>query len=151
MRNRFIYSLALVGALFSFTACNDDDEKPAASLIGTWKGDKVEATVKIQGFPTPITDNDDDFSGVAEFKPNGIVIFREDGKNTEGSWAQNGDKLILSVEGLEEDDVSGTYTIKELNNSRLRIYIEKEATFYDEETELELLAEIKATLYFNKQ
>ncbi|MGC3948032.1 MAG: hypothetical protein QM762_26575 [Chryseolinea sp.] len=150
MRNRMIYSLAFVSALFTITSCNDDDEKPA-SLLGSWKGDKIEATANIEGFPTPINQNDDDFEGQAEFKSDGTVIFREDGEITEGTWAQNGNKLILSVDDLGDEDMSGTYTIQELNNSRLKIHIEKETLIYDEDSGMEFAAEIKATLYFNRQ
>lgn len=150
MRNRMIYSLAFVSALFTITSCNDDDEKPA-SILGSWRGDKIEATAKIDGIPAPIDQNDEDFSGQAEFKSDGTVIFREDGDITEGTWAQNGNKLILSVDELGEDDMTGTYIIQELNNSRLKIYIEKETLIYDEDSGMEFLAEIKATLYFNRQ
>lgn len=149
MRNRLIYSLAFVSALFTIASCNDDDDKPA-SLLGTWRGDKIEATAKIEGIPTPISQNDDDFEGQAEFKSDGTVIFREDGDITEGTWAQNGNKLILSVDDLGDDDMSGTYIIQELNNSKLKIYIEKETLIYDDESGMEFLAEIKATLYFNR-
>ena len=88
MRKRFIYSLAFVSALFTIAACNDDDEKPA-SLLGGWQGDKVEASVKVDGFPEPFVDSDEDFAGQAEFKSDGTVIFKEDGDITEGTWAQN--------------------------------------------------------------
>ncbi|HTF21936.1 MAG TPA: lipocalin family protein [Chryseolinea sp.] len=151
MRNRIIYSLAFVSALFTIAACNDDDEKPA-SLLGSWQGDKVEASVRVDGFPEPFVDNDENFAGQAEFKSNGTVIFKDDGDITEGTWAQNGNTLILSVDGLsEEDDISGSYTIKELNSSRLKIYIEKEAMFYDDESGIEFIGELKATLYFNRK
>ena len=150
MRNRLIYSLAFVSALFTISSCNDDDDKPA-SIIGKWNGDKFEATATVEGIPTPITETDEDFAGQAEFKTDGTVIFREDGETTEGTWAQNGNKLILSVDGLGDDDLSGTYTIKELNNSKLKLYIEKETLIYDEDSGMEFLAEIKATLYFNRQ
>lgn len=149
MRNRMIYSLAFVGALFTIAACNDDDEK-AASILGNWTGDKIEASAKIDGFPTPINQNDEDFAGRAEFKSDGTVIFREDGDITEGTWAQNGNKLILSVDELGEDNMTGTYIIQELNSSRLKIYIEKETLIYDDESGMEFLADIKATLYFNR-
>lgn len=151
MRNRIIYSLAFVSALFTIAACNDDDEKPA-SLLGSWQGDKVEASITVDGFPDPIVDNDEDFAGQAEFKSNGTVIFKEDGEITEGTWAQNGNTLLLSVDGLsEEDDISGSYTIKELNNSRLKIYIEKEVMFHDEESGIDFVGEVKATLHFNRK
>jgi hypothetical protein len=149
MRNRMIYSLAFVSALFTIAACNDDDEKPA-SILGTWRGDKIEATAKVEGIPTPINNNDDDFAGQAEFKSDGTVIFREDGEVTEGTWAQNGDKLILSVDELEDDDMTGTYIIKELNKSRLKIYIEKETIIHDDDSGMDFVAEVKATLYFNR-
>jgi hypothetical protein len=145
-----IYSLVFVSALFTIASCNDDDEKPA--LLGSWQGDKVEASVKIDGVPQPIVENDEDFAGQAEFKSDGTVIFREDGDITEGTWAQNGNTLILSVDGLSaEDDISCSYTIKELTRSRLKIYIEKETLFYDDETGTQFVGFLKATLYFNRK
>ena len=148
MRNRMIYSLAFVSALFTIASCNDDDEKPA--ILGTWRGDKIEATAKVEGIPDPINADQDDFTGQAEFKSDGTVIFREDGEITEGTWAQNGDKLILSVDELGDDDMTGTYIIKELNNSRLKIYIEKETIIHDDDSGMDYVAKVKATLYFNR-
>lgn len=151
MRKSFLYSLAFVSALFTITSCNDDDDKPA-SLLGSWQGDKTEASITVDGFPEPFTETDEDFAGQAEFKSNGTVIFKEDGEVVEGTWAQNGSNLLLQVDGLSEDeDISGTYTIKELTQSRLKIYIEKEAYFYDEESGIEFEGLVKATLYFNRK
>ena len=151
MRNRMIYSLAFVSALFTISSCNDDDEK-SASILGNWKGDKIEASAKVEGIPNPVNKNDENFEGRAEFKSDGTVIFREDGEITEGTWAQNGNKLILSVDELDDDvDMTGTYIIQELNSSRLKIHIEKETILYDEETGMEYPAELKATLYFDRQ
>lgn len=151
MRNKLIYSLTFVSALFTIASCNDDDEKPA-SLLGGWQGDKTEASITVVGIPNPIVQNDDDFAGQAEFKSNGKVIFKEDGDITEGTWSQSGNTLVLSVDGMsEEEDISGTYTIKELNNARLKIYIEKDVNFFDDDSGIEFEGHIKATLYFNRK
>jgi hypothetical protein len=46
--------------------------------------------------------------------------------------------------------MSGTYTIQELNASRLKLFIEKETSFEDPDTGMVFDATVKATLYFNK-
>jgi len=152
MRNKLIYSLAFVSALFTIASCNDDDEKPA-SLLGGWKGDKTEASVTVDGFPAPLVQNDENFDGQAEFKSDGTIIFKEDGKITEGTWSQNGKTLILSLDDdiADEDNVSGTYTIKELTSTRLKLYIEKDAILTDDDSGLDFLGHVKATLYFDRK
>jgi len=46
--------------------------------------------------------------------------------------------------------MSGNYTIKEITNNRLKIYIEKDTIIKDPDTGMELQASIKATLYFTR-
>ena len=69
MRNRMIFSLTFVSALFTIAACNDDDDKPA-SLLGNWSGDKIEATAKIEGIPAPISQNDNPWGKLVHVETN---------------------------------------------------------------------------------
>ena len=145
---------SLVAFLFVasfFTACDDDDDKGIQSVAGKWLGDKTELEVKVEGVPTPFNETDDSFAGQVEFKQNGTAEYTEDGEVIYGTWSQSNDKLTLSIpDPTEEVDMSGTYTIKVLNSSTLKIYIEKETSFEDPDTGITVNADIKATLYFNK-
>ena len=49
-----------------------------------------------------------------------------------------------------DSSMTGTYIIKELNNSRLKIYIEKETIIHDDDSGMDYVAKVKATLYFNR-
>lgn len=147
-----IASLAAFLFVASFlTACDDDDDNGFSSVAGKWLGDKTELQVKIEGVPAPLNETDDSFAGEVEFKENGTAVYIEDGEVINGTWSQSNDRLTLTIpDSSEELDMSGTYTIKELNSSALKLYIEKEGSFEDPDTGIIVDATIKATLYFNK-
>ena len=148
-RTAFMSAFVFAGSFL--TSCDDDDEKGFPSVAGKWTGDKTELNVKFEGIPTPINETDDSFAGKVEFKSNGTAVYEEDGDVLTGTWFQNGDQLTLTIPDDSEDiDMSGTYTIKELKGSKLKLYIEKEASIEDPDTGIVLDAAIKATLYFNK-
>ena len=150
--NPTIRVTSLVAFLFAasfFTSC-DDDDNAFPSVQGKWVGDKTELYAEIEGFPEPIEETDNSFSGEVDFKQNGVAIYEEDGEALTGSWLQNNDKLSLTIPNTDAVDMSGNYTIKEITKNRLKIYIEKEATIEDPETGLEVEASIKATLYFER-
>jgi hypothetical protein len=133
------------------TAC-DDDDNGFTSVKGKWVGDKTEITAKVESIPTPLDETDEDFTGEVEFTENGTAIYKEDGEVLTGTWSQNNDKLTLTIPDDSQDiDMSGTYTIHEISGSKLKLYIEKEATIEDPDTGIELNATIKATLYFTKR
>lgn len=145
----------LVAFLFTsafLTACDDDDDNGVASVKGEWRGTKTELTILVEGIPAPIEETDDSFEGEVEFKDNGTAVYTEDGDEIIGTWSQNNNKLLLSIPTeLGEVDMSGTYTIQELNNSKLKLYTEKEGEFEDPDTGFIFEATIKATLYFNRK
>lgn len=148
---RMSYVVALLFSASFITSCDDDDDKGFPSVQGSWAGTKTEVEFKINGVPTPITETDNSFSGEVEFLSNGTAVYSEDGDEMEGTWSQNGEKLTLTIPSDDGFDMSGLYIIKELNNSKLKIYLEKETTFYDDDTQTEFEGVIKATLYFNKK
>lgn len=148
---RMTFFAASLMTAFLFTACDDDDDNHFTSVQGKWIGDKTELTVKINGVPTPFNETDNSFAGEVEFTPGGTAVYEEDGEVLTGTWVQNNDKLTLTIpDDTEELDMSGTYTIKEISGSKLKLYIEKEATIEDPDTGLDVEALIKATLYFEK-
>ena len=142
--------VAFLSSAVFFTACDDDDDG-VASVAGKWRGNKTELSILVEGIPTPIEETDDSFAGKVEFKSDGTAVYTEDGDEIVGTWAQNNNKLILSIpDDSEEFDMSGTYTIQELNGSKLKLYIEKEGSFEDPDTGFVFDATVKATLYFDK-
>jgi len=149
-RTTTLVAILLTASFFS--ACDDDDDdKGIGSVAGSWAGDKTELTITVEGIPAPINETDDSFAGEVEFKQNGTAVYTEDGEIITGTWQQNNDKLILSIpDDSEEIDMSGTYTIKELSASRLKLFIEKEGSFEDPDTGYIFDATVKATLYFNR-
>lgn len=149
--SRITVAFALVTSAAFFTACDDDDSNGFPTVQGKWSGNKTELIIKVDGVAGSIEETDDSFQGKVEFKSNGVAVYTEDGEVNEGTWSQNGDKLTLSIpDDSEELDMSGVYTIKEINNSKLKIYIEKETTITDPESGEDFDANIKATLYFDK-
>ena len=148
---RMTYLLVFLSTATFFTACDDDDDNGFSSVAGKWEGDKTELVIKVEGVPTPINETDDSFAGKVEFKENGVAVYSEDGEVLTGTWLQSNDKLSLTIPDDSQDiDMSGVYTIKELSGSKLKIYIEKETSIEDPESGLIFDANIKATLYFNK-
>jgi hypothetical protein len=147
---RVTFSVAILSAASFFTACDDDDDNGIGTVAGSWKGDKTELNIKVEGVPTPIDEVDDSFAGEVDFQDDGTAVYSEDGEETEGTWFQNNNKLTLTIPSDDEFDMSGTYTIQELNGSRLRLFIEKEGSFEDPDTGMVFDATVKATLYFNK-
>jgi hypothetical protein len=151
--SRISVAFALLTMSF-LSACDgddDDDDKGFPSVQGRWTGRKTELIIQVDGIEDPFTETDDSFQGEVEFKSNGVAVYSEDGDVEEGTWSQNGNKLTLTIpDESEELDMSGVYTIKEINSSNLQIYIEKETTLADPDTGAEFDANIKATLYFNK-
>jgi len=149
--HRMTYLFVFLFSASFIVSCDDDDDKGFPSVAGSWDGDKTELVITVDGFPTPINETDNSFSGEVEFRKDGTAVYTEDGEEKTGTWAQNNDKLLLSIpDDSEELDMSGTYLIKEINASRLKIFIEKEASFDDPESGMTFDATIKATLYFDR-
>ncbi len=148
---RVTFSVAILFSAAFFTACDDDDDNGIGTVAGSWRGDKTELNIKVEGIPTPINEVDDSFEGEVEFQADGTALYTEDGEEIEGTWVQNGNKLILTIPTDDEFDMSGTYNIQELNGSRLKLFIEKEGEFEDPDTGMVFEATVKATLYFNKK
>ena len=149
---RMTFLVAFLSTATFFTACDDDDDNGISSVKGEWRGDKTELVILVEGIPTPIKETDDSFSGEVDFQDDGTAVYSEDGDEIIGTWSQNNNKLNLTIPTeLGEVDMSGTYTIQELSNSKLKLYTEKEGEFEDPDTGLFFDATVKATLYFTKK
>lgn len=149
MKVRMILSLLYVAFGVWLSAC--DDEKSPATLIGKWQGTKAEAEILAFGIPIPINKTDDTFAALVEFKDDGSVTLTEDGQTSSGIWEQNGDKLMLNLTfSTDFIDLSGTYTIKELTDAKLILFIEKDGTYTDPDSGIDIDGTVKATLYFDR-
>ena len=150
MKLRNILSLFCLVSCALLIGC--DDEKEFASILGQWQGTKAEAEIEAFGIPLPINETDDTFDAVVEFKDDGTIILTEDAQTSTGTWEQNGDKLLLSITfSTDFIDLSGTYTIKDLTATKLTLYIEKDGTYTDPDTGIDVDGTVKATLYFDKK
>lgn len=141
------FVLLLACTMFS---CKDDDKFP--SVVGKWQGTSASANITLQGIPVPFDQSDDDFDAIVEFKADGTATITDDGTTSDGTWSQNNDKLTVSLSfSTDFIDLSGTYTIKELTDSKLVVYIEKQDNYKDPDTQIEVSATIKATINFVKK
>lgn len=149
MNIRIIISFLCVFCAVWMTGCDDDDT--FAELAGNWQGTMAEAEVLAFGIPLPVSETDDSFDAQVEFKSDGTITLSDDGQSSTGTWEQNGDKLILSITfSTDFIDLSGTYAIKELSETKLRIFIEKDTPYTDPDSGIEVDATVKATLYFDR-
>lgn len=148
MKNK-INAWLLLGLLVTgFSACDDDDEEVSRTVEGRWQGTRMELTLEAFGIPVR-NEDDDSFNAILEFKANGSVTIEDEGQSATGTWIQNGNTLTLSVNyTIENISISGDYTIKELTDTNLTIYAERDETYEDPDTGLEVDGKLKATLYF---
>ena len=151
MKSKCLFIIGMVLWL-AIPACKDRDEKPLATIIGKWHGDKAEFNIKPEGFPVGIPYTLDDFTSVLEFKTDGTLTLIQDGKSSTGTYQMEGKNLTININFIINDiDLSGTYTIKELTTSRLSGEITKAETVKDPNTGADVSGTIKATLYFDKE
>lgn len=150
MKVRILISVLLSALLVAPLAC-DDDEK-MASVEGTWQGTKAEGEVLVFGVPSGFEEEDDTFNPVLEFKQGGVVTLTQGGAPSQGTWSQDGEKLITSLNfDTNFVDLSGTYTIQTLTETKLVLYYEKDGTYEDPDTGIEIEGTLKATLSFDKK
>jgi len=150
MNVKYILSLLTLVCCCGMVACDDDED--FASIIGKWKGTKAEAEILAFGVPLPIKETDETFDAEIEFKADGTVTLADDGQSSTGTWEQNGDKLLLSITfSTDFIDISGTYTIKELSQTKMRIFIENDTTYTDPDSGIDIDGTVKATIYFDRQ
>jgi hypothetical protein len=147
MKAKFLFSILLPVML---TGC-DDDEKLAA-LEGSWQGTKAEGEVVIFGVPSGFEEEDETFDPVIEFKQDGVVKITDNGAPIEGTWSQAGNILTTSITfDTNFIDLAGNYTIQSLTDTKLVLYFEKDGTYADPDTSIEIEGTLKATLYFDKK
>ena len=142
----------LFSILFIVGPLGCDDNEKMATIEGSWQGTKAEGKVLLFGVPTGFEEEDNNFNPTVEFKQDGIVTLTQDGIPSQGTWSQDGGNLTTSLT-FDTDflDISGAYTIQTLTETGLVLHYEKEGTFEDPDTGIEIEGTLKATLYFSKK
>lgn len=146
-----IWGIALL--FFSLiSACRDEEPVINASVLGKWAGSNADFKINPSGIIPAFTLKEEEFPVQLEFKDEGVVILTDnDGASSEGIYSQAGDKLTIGIDyTFELIELSGTYQINELTNTRLELEIEKEGSYTHPDTGQEFDGKVTATLYFNK-
>lgn len=150
MNLKTLLSFALTALLIVPFGCDDDEKK--ASIEGKWQGTKAEGEVLVFSVPTGFDEEDETFDPLLEFKQGGVVTLTQDGVPSQGTWSQNGETLNASITfDTNFVDLSGSYTIQTLTETKLVLYYEKDGTYQDPDTGIEIEGTLKATLYFDKK
>jgi hypothetical protein len=150
MKVRVLFSVILSALLIAPFAC--DDEVKTASIEGEWKGTRAEGEVLVYGVPSGFEEVDDTFSPNLVFQPNGRVTLTNNGMSASGKWSQDGGTLTTPLNFKTNFvDVSGSYAIHTLTESRLALYYEKDGIYVDPDTGIQIEGTLKATLFFEKQ
>lgn len=141
-----------LSSLFLLTPFACDDEDKIASVEGTWKGTKAEGEVLVFGVPSGFEEVDDTFNAILEFKQGGVATLTQDGSAHTGTWSQYGEKVATTLGFTTEFvDLSGTYTIQTVSEKKLVLYFEKDGTYKDPDTGINIEGTLKASLSFEKQ
>ncbi len=149
MKVRILFSIVFSALLVAPFAC--DDEEKMASIEGIWHGSKAEGEVLVFGVPSGFEEEDVMFQPTLEFKQGGSATLTQGSVPTAGTWSQDGEKLTTSLNfDTNFIDLSGTYTIQTLTYTKLVLYYEKDGTYQDPDTGIEIEGTLKATLSFNK-
>jgi hypothetical protein len=150
MTVKIIFCILFSAILVAPFGC-DEDEK-MASIEGTWEGKKAEGEVLVFGVPSGFEEEDVTFNPVLEFKQGGVVVLTDSGTPTQGTWSQEGEKLLTSLNfDTNFVDLSGSYTIQTLTETSLVLYYEKDGTYDDPDTGIAIEGTLKATLHFEKK
>lgn len=147
MKAKFLFSILLPVLVMG---CSEEEK--FASLEGSWQGTKAEGEVLIFGVPTGFEEEDETFDPVIEFNQDGTAKIIDNGTPVEGTWSQSGNTLTTSITfDTNFIDLSGSYTIESLTDKKLVLHFEKDGTYADPDTGIEIDGTLKATLYFDKK
>jgi len=129
-------------------SCHDDDKGDTRSVEGRWQGTLLEAKIVKLNVDLQ-TYKDDTFNAILEFKGNGSMTVEDEGTTVTGTWEQQGETLTLNTSFTIEDiSLSGNYTVRERSDTKLTLYTEREETYKDPDTGIEVSATAEVTLYF---
>ena len=148
MKTKNCIFLGLILFILTISSCSNDEKM--ASIVGKWNGNKAEFDLKPFMFPYTATQTDNHFDTVVEFKNDGALTLVRNGQSLSGTYEVKDNKLISNNIHIKTHLIafSGSYTIKELTDSKLVIYVERNDTFQDPDTGTNIRGTVKATLYF---
>jgi hypothetical protein len=147
---RSIKTAGIILAMLVFFSCRED-EKTRASIVGKWKGNLAELEIKPFGVPLPISQKDENFATQIEFTGEGTVILLDESPTMSGTYQLIDDQLITDINfNLEMIDPSDPYTVQELTETTLIIFLEKRDTIQDPDTGNTITGDIKITLHFDR-
>jgi hypothetical protein len=150
MKVRIFFCAIFSALIVTPLACDDEEKMP--SIQGSWVGTKAEGEVLVFGVPSGFEEEDGNFDPILEFKQGGVVSLTQDGIPSSGTWSQNGEQLVTSLNfNTDFVDLSGTYTIQTLTDTKLVLYHEREGTYEDPDTGIDIEGTLKATLSFDRQ
>ncbi|WP_276365621.1 hypothetical protein [Chryseolinea sp. H1M3-3] len=142
----------LFSALLVFGPFGCDEDEKTASIEGSWQGKKAEGKVLVFGVPSGFEEEDNNLKPLLEFEEGGVVTLTQGGVRSHGTWVQDGEKLTMSLTfNTNFVDLSGTYDIQTLTDSKLVLYLEKEGIYEDPDTGIAIEGMLKATVSFDKQ
>lgn len=133
----------------SFIACQDDDEKTDASIVGEWQGDRLEAKATT-GIVTLYEETDDEFDGTLSFGTDGTVVYTRDNVESPGTYTISDGKLTTDAD-FDLYNISGpvTFDIVVLTETRLQLKIKQTQQVLVPDIG-EVPVDITATLDFNR-
>lgn len=128
--NRHIFSILIITGILGITSCNDEDE--TNTVVGKWQGTEMASQAFITGIPIAIVDEiDTEFNTELQFNEDGSLFVddEDDDFHSEGTWEFSDGKKKIKVTGAFPDneifEPTETFEVKELNSSKLTLYLEK--------------------------
>jgi hypothetical protein len=147
MKTRSWIFTGIVLVLLS-TSC--DDEK-MSSIVGKWNVNKAEYNCRPFRYPGTINQTEDNLDTAFEFKSDGSLELTRAGKLSTGTYELKERNLITSLPFTTQViGLSGKYSIQELTETKLVLYVERDDTFQDPDTGTNLRGTVKATLHFDR-
>ena len=142
MKKLLFFAAALFAAV-SFSACSDDDNFDAGSIVGTWK------YVREVGYEISDGEREDYDETINHpmhytFNENGSGKLSEYGSDDTFTWSMSGGNQ-LTISFTDESDREQTYTIVKLTSSEMQLFYHiKELDEHGRELEQ------KFTMYFTR-
>ena len=138
-----------MGMLLALLTSSCDDEK-MGSIVGKWNVNRAEFNLRPFRYPGSVNQVED-MDTAFEFRNDGTLILSHSGRLSSGKYQVKDKELITDIKfSTAVTGLSGIYTIKELTDSRLVLFVERDDTFQDPDTGVNLRGTVKATFHFDR-
>lgn len=145
-----IRSWVFSGILLITLATSCDDEK-MSSIVGKWNVNKAEYNCRPFRYPGTINQVEDNLDTAFEFRNDGTLVLTRSGKLANGTYSLKDKDLVTSVPFTTQViGLSGKYSIQELTDNKLVLFVERDDTFQDPDTGVNLRGTVRATLHFDR-